>query len=195
MKNILFIALLLSASTSFGDDSFRVVGIHDGDSITVLSVEKKQIKIRLEGIDAPELKQPFGSRAKEHLSSLIMGKDVSLIVKGEDLYKRTLWPLMTCSRKVCSRSAQESETSSGMPPKESFVVGYERSSSDESPTTFAECRWKFRRRPNRWPMYRRQLRRILARSITNSGFLKKCGPEPWSLYASLLLRRPGRCFG
>ena len=90
MKNILFIALLLSASTSFGDDSFRVVGIHDGDSITVLSVEKKQIKIRLEGIDAPELKQPFGSRAKEHLSSLIMGKDVSLIVKGEDLYKRTL---------------------------------------------------------------------------------------------------------
>ena len=79
--------------------------------------------------------------------------------------------------------------------KGSFVVGYERSSSDESPTTFAECRWKFRRRPNRWPMYRRQLRRILARSIMNSGFLKKCGPEPWSLYASLLLRRPGRCFG
>ena len=90
MKNILFIGLLISASTSFGDDSFRVVGIHDGDSITVLSVEKKQIKIRLEGIDAPELKQAFGSRAKEHLSSLIMGKDVTLIVKGEDLYKRTL---------------------------------------------------------------------------------------------------------
>ena len=90
MKNILFIALLLFASNSFGDDSFRVVGIHDGDSITVLSVEKKQIKIRLEGIDAPELKQAFGSRAKEHLSSLIMGKDVTLIVKGEDLYKRTL---------------------------------------------------------------------------------------------------------
>ncbi len=73
MKNILFIALLLSAPTSFGEDSFRVVGIHDGDSITVLSIEKKQIKIRLEGIDAPELKQAFGSRAKEHLSSLIMG--------------------------------------------------------------------------------------------------------------------------
>ena len=90
MKNLLFIALLLSASNSFGQDSFRVVGIHDGDSITVLSVEKKQIKIRLEGIDAPELKQAFGSRAREHLSSLIMGKDVTLIVKGEDLYKRTL---------------------------------------------------------------------------------------------------------
>ena len=67
MKNILFIALLLSATNSFGQDSFRVVGIHDGDSITVLSVEKKQIKIRLEGIDAPELKQAFGSRGERQL--------------------------------------------------------------------------------------------------------------------------------
>ena len=100
MKNILFIGLLISASTSFCQDSFRVVGIHDGDSITVLSVEKKQIKIRLEGIDAPELKQAFGSRAKEHLSSLIMGKDVTLIVKGEDLYKRTLSKIVLDSQDV-----------------------------------------------------------------------------------------------
>ena len=100
MKNILFIALLLSATNSFGQDSFRVVGIHDGDSITVLSVEKKQIKIRLEGIDAPELKQAFGSRAKEHLSSLIMGKDVTLIVKGEDLYKRTLSKILLGAQDV-----------------------------------------------------------------------------------------------
>ena len=101
MKNILFIALLLlSASNSFAQESFRVVGIHDGDSITVLSVEKKQIKIRLEGIDAPELKQAFVSRAKEHLSSLIMGKDVTLIVKGEDLYKRSLSKLFLGAQDV-----------------------------------------------------------------------------------------------
>ena len=42
MKNILFIALLLSASNSFAQESFRVVGIHDGDSITVLTVEKNK---------------------------------------------------------------------------------------------------------------------------------------------------------
>ena len=100
MKNLLFIALLLSATNCFGEDSFRVVGIHDGDSITVLSVEKKQIKIRLEGIDAPELKQAFGSRAREHLSSLIMGKDVTLIVKGEDLYKRTLSKILLGAQDV-----------------------------------------------------------------------------------------------
>ena len=42
MKNILFIVLLISATNSFCQDSSRVVGIHDGDSITVLTVEKNK---------------------------------------------------------------------------------------------------------------------------------------------------------
>ena len=42
MKNILFIAFLISATNCFGEDSFRIVGIHDGDSITVLTVEKNK---------------------------------------------------------------------------------------------------------------------------------------------------------
>ena len=128
MKTILFIALLFSASTSFGDDSFRVVGIHDGDSITVLSVEKKQIKIRLEGIDAPELKQAFGSRAKEHLSSLIMGKDVTLIVKGEDLYKRTLSKILLDSQDVNLSMVRDG-----------FAWNYSKYSKDKK---FAEARTK-----------------------------------------------------
>ncbi len=40
----------------------RVVGVHDGDTITVLEAGKTQHKIRLAGIDAPELKQAFGTR-------------------------------------------------------------------------------------------------------------------------------------
>ena len=46
------------------------------------------------------MKQAFGSRAKEHLSSLIMGKDVTLIVKGEDLYKRTLSKILLGAQDV-----------------------------------------------------------------------------------------------
>src|SRR5687767_3838940 len=44
-----------------------VVAIHDGDTITVLDAEKRQHKVRLEGIDAPEEHQAFGARAKEAL--------------------------------------------------------------------------------------------------------------------------------
>ncbi len=68
----------------------RVVGVHDGDSITVLAAGKVQLKIRLEGIDAPELKQPFSQQSKEALSGLVFGKTVSLHVTGTDRYKRTL---------------------------------------------------------------------------------------------------------
>ena len=49
----------------------RVVsGIADGDTLTILDLSNQQHRIRLSGIDAPEKKQPFGSRSKQNLSSL-----------------------------------------------------------------------------------------------------------------------------
>jgi endonuclease YncB( thermonuclease family) len=38
----------------------RVVGVHDGDTLTALTDDKRELKVRLHGIDAPELGQPFG---------------------------------------------------------------------------------------------------------------------------------------
>ncbi len=54
----------------------KVVGVHDGDSITLLDAEKNQYKIRLQHIDAPELKQPFGKKSKQTLSALVYGKQI-----------------------------------------------------------------------------------------------------------------------
>ena len=68
----------------------QVVGVHDGDSITVLASGNEQIKVRLEGIDAPELKQPFSQSAKEALSSLVFGKDVNFERLKKDRYGRTI---------------------------------------------------------------------------------------------------------
>jgi endonuclease YncB( thermonuclease family) len=68
----------------------KVVGVHDGDSITVLREGNVQVKIRLEGIDAPELKQPFGNAAKKALSDLVFGKTVEVKETGKDRYARTL---------------------------------------------------------------------------------------------------------
>lgn len=47
----------------------RVVGVHDGDTLTLL-VSHQQVKVRLVGIDAPELAQPYGQKAKQALSAL-----------------------------------------------------------------------------------------------------------------------------
>jgi endonuclease YncB( thermonuclease family) len=46
----------------------RIVGVHDGDTITLLDAENRQHKIRLDGIDATELGQPFGRASKQHLA-------------------------------------------------------------------------------------------------------------------------------
>jgi endonuclease YncB( thermonuclease family) len=68
----------------------KVVGVHDGDTCTVLDTNKKQYKIRFDGIDAPELKQPFGNAAKKHLSDLIFGREVMVVSNKTDKYGRTV---------------------------------------------------------------------------------------------------------
>jgi micrococcal nuclease len=56
---------------------------HDGDTITCLTAEKDQIRVRLDVINAPELKQQFGQLSKQRLSGLVFGKDVTVGVAGE----------------------------------------------------------------------------------------------------------------
>ena len=68
----------------------RVVGVADGDSVTVLDANLEQHKIRLQGIDAPEKAQPFGQRSKENLSRLVFDKDVRVEWSKRDRYDRII---------------------------------------------------------------------------------------------------------
>ena len=68
----------------------RVVGVHDGDSITLLVEGNRQLKVRLESIDAPELGQEYGNNAKAALSELVFGKTVQVYATGQDKYGRML---------------------------------------------------------------------------------------------------------
>ena len=47
----------------------KVVAIIDGDSAKVLR-DKKTIEVRLVGIDAPEMDQPFGKQSKRFLRAV-----------------------------------------------------------------------------------------------------------------------------
>lgn len=69
--------------------SGKVISVHDGDTITILQ-DKQQIKVRLFGIDAPELKQPYGKKSKQFLSNLIVGQIVEVEENGNDRYGRTI---------------------------------------------------------------------------------------------------------
>lgn len=70
--------------------SGKVVSVHDGDTITVLDEDKHQHRIRLAGIDAPELGQAFGRASREHLAGLVAGKQVSVEWQKHDKYRRVL---------------------------------------------------------------------------------------------------------
>ncbi|MFD3264003.1 thermonuclease family protein [Phenylobacterium ferrooxidans] len=70
--------------------SGQVVGISDGDTITVLTDNKQPIKVRLTEIDAPEKRQPWGAKSKQLLSDLVYSKRVRVQENGQDRYGRTL---------------------------------------------------------------------------------------------------------
>ena len=48
--------------------SWKVIGVTDGDTITVLTESQEQVKVRMQGLDAPELHQACGDAAKRALS-------------------------------------------------------------------------------------------------------------------------------
>ena len=85
---ICFLAILLSCHPS-GQDN-RVVHISDGDTITVMTPNDNQLKIRLAEIDAPESHQAFGNKAKEALANKIFGKMVKVEWIKKDRYGRAI---------------------------------------------------------------------------------------------------------
>lgn len=68
----------------------RVVGVSDGDTMTVLAGDRRQVKIRLDEVDAPEKAQPFGQASKRSLSDLCFGKSARVAVKKTDRYGRSV---------------------------------------------------------------------------------------------------------
>lgn len=99
---LLSISLAAASSATFADFSGRVVNIADGDTLSVL-VEKRPIRVRLDGIDAPERGQPFGKRSRQSLSDLCAAKTARVEDHGKDRFGRTI------GRVYCAGIAANSE--------------------------------------------------------------------------------------
>ncbi len=92
LLSLLTLMLLSLGTTSALAETItgRVVGVADGGTLTVLDPSRVQHKIRMVEIDAPESKQPYGSRSKQVLSELVYNKQVSVKSSGKDRYGRVL---------------------------------------------------------------------------------------------------------
>src|SRR5438876_6563003 len=78
----------------------RVVRIADGDTITVLDSTNTQHRIRLQGIDAPESHQAFGTQSKKNLSDMIFDKDVTVVYDKMDQYGRLVGKILLEGRDI-----------------------------------------------------------------------------------------------
>lgn len=68
--------------------SGKVINVHDGDTITILDHRQIERKIRLAGIDAPEIGQDFGKRSKVNLLNMVIGREVQVSTSKNDKYNR-----------------------------------------------------------------------------------------------------------
>ena len=113
LRSLLILSTLLISPAYAATLVGIVVGITDGDTITVLDAERQQHKVRLSGIDAPEKAQPFGQRAKQNLSRLVFKKEVAVDWTKRDRYGRIVGKVMvqpsdcpTCPKTLDAGQAQ-----------------------------------------------------------------------------------------
>jgi len=66
-----------------------VVSITDGDTLKA-RCDGKTYRVRLAQIDAPERKQPFGTKSKQYLSDMCYMKQAKLLIDGNDRYGRLI---------------------------------------------------------------------------------------------------------
>src|SRR5215470_6788958 len=89
MRGVVVLILAISSQPALADVlEGRVIGVADGDTITLLDSNHQQHRIRIGGIDAPEKGQPFGTRSKMNLSNLAFGRDARADCYKVDRYRR-----------------------------------------------------------------------------------------------------------
>jgi endonuclease YncB( thermonuclease family) len=105
----LIAALGLAAARTPGPNQLtgRVVGVSDGDTLTLVTSARTQVKVRLDQIDAPESGQPWGARSKQALSGLVHAKTVRVKVSGQDRYGRSIGTVRAGEVDVNERMVRE----------------------------------------------------------------------------------------
>lgn len=66
----------------------KVIAIADGDTITVLDEDRRQHKVRLQAVDAPEKGQEHWRASKQHLAGRVFSQQVTVEYSKADRYGR-----------------------------------------------------------------------------------------------------------
>ncbi len=97
LLSVLLWTLPVSAATFPG----RVLWVVDGDTITVLGPGNAQYRVKLAGIDAPELDQRYGETSKEHLTRRVAGRFVVVEWQKWDRHGALVGKVLVSGEDVC----------------------------------------------------------------------------------------------
>src|SRR5512134_148162 len=93
-RSLVFVALLSMLlqppAARAAEWAGTVVGIADGDTLTLLDAGKATHRIRIDGIDAPERRQAYGHRARQSLADLAQGRSARAECSKSDRYGRAV---------------------------------------------------------------------------------------------------------
>ena len=93
-KLITLLFSIVMFGQALADTQGMVKKVIDGDTIILEEENGQTFKIRLLGIDAPELDQPYGFESSARLASYIVGKTVYVVSSKKDRYQRLLGKIM-----------------------------------------------------------------------------------------------------
>lgn len=111
---VLIVIFFLSLSNClYSQLKGRIIGVSDGDSVSLLDEKNVVFKIRLNGIDAPEKKQDFGNASKNFIGDLIYDKFVWVRTNGLDRYGRTIGTIYL-NENMIGKSVNEMSLENGM---------------------------------------------------------------------------------
>jgi len=119
----------------------RVVGVADGDTITVVDASHEKYKVRLAGIDAPEKGQAWGDAARRNLAALVFGKPVTVLWHERDRYGRLVGRVDLALPGTCGKPDCASVEDVGLAQVESGLAWhyrqYEREQTPEDRRRYA----------------------------------------------------------
>lgn len=99
----LFILFMPAASMAADMITGNIVSVTDGDTVKIACPDGQCRKIRLYGIDAPEIKQEDGISARDYLNGMLGAGTVQVETCGSDRYGRIVGKIY-CSGRYVNRA-------------------------------------------------------------------------------------------
>lgn len=159
MKCVIAVAALLFTSQVYADTlTGRIVGIADGDTLTLLDATNTQHKIRLAGIDSPEKAQPFGKVCKQSLADLAFDRTAQIDWNKLDRYGRVIGKVLVNGQDVnleqirrgCAWHYKQYQNEQSLEDRLSYAKAEDKARAEKVglwTENGAVAPWEWRRRP------------------------------------------------